>query len=235
MGVALSHDLLRVSLCCSWLLCCKANFLFAIISKCHFYCRIADAKRYESIKCAWEACVIILRELSRCRSSINRLSVRITANHAGFCAKECHEESSSTRDKMLLFPVIFIWDVYRTHIDAISTQYIWYYSDTFEINSIISTHLPTSRLFCYICDLYTIRMYMSWFFGSVSGTPWEDIWRNFDFYGVPMRRASNSHIFAISCQMHLYMFCNHPTGVFFHKKRFFGKLRNLIMEFGSIS
>ena len=25
MGVALSHDLLRVSLCCSWLLCCRAN------------------------------------------------------------------------------------------------------------------------------------------------------------------------------------------------------------------
>lgn len=44
MGVALSHDLLRVSLCCSWLLCCKANFLFAIISKCHFYCTALDVE-----------------------------------------------------------------------------------------------------------------------------------------------------------------------------------------------
>lgn len=37
MGVALSHDLLRVSLCCSWLLCCRQT-LFANASKCHFYC-----------------------------------------------------------------------------------------------------------------------------------------------------------------------------------------------------
>ena len=61
MGVALSHDLLRVSLCCSWLLCCKANFLFAIISKCHFYCITADARRWETIECAMQACVIIPR------------------------------------------------------------------------------------------------------------------------------------------------------------------------------
>ena len=44
MGVALSHDLLRVSLCCSGYYVVRQT-LFALASKCHFYCNKRDAAR----------------------------------------------------------------------------------------------------------------------------------------------------------------------------------------------
>ena len=119
MGVALSHDLLRVSLCCSWLLCCKANFLFAIISKCHFYCIHADARRYGSIECAVYAYAIIPRKIFSCQSNRQWKSSRITENHAEFRAQGSNAWSPFVWYQTASIPVIFTRDVYRTCIDAI--------------------------------------------------------------------------------------------------------------------
>ena len=140
MGVALSHDLLRVSLCCSWLLCCKANFLFAIISKCHFYCIHADARRYGSIECAVYAYAVIPRTSFLGRSNTSRKSVRITENHAEIRARGNSAWSPLRLHKYPWFPLIFIWDVYGMRIDADAMRYTWYYSEDLGIDSAISTY-----------------------------------------------------------------------------------------------
>lgn len=140
MGVALSHDLLRVSLCCSWLLCCKANFLFAIISKCHFYCIRADARRYGSRECAVYAYAIITREKFSCISNKQWKSLRITENHAQFCTQGSNAWPRFPWYQRLRFPVIFISYVYIMCIDAIFGAYAWYYSNNPEINSGISIY-----------------------------------------------------------------------------------------------
>ena len=235
MGVALSHDLLRVSLCCSWLLCCKANFLFAIISKCHFYCSNIDARRYRSIECVVHAYAIIARCFFLCISSKQCISVRIPVNDAKYCTKDCIAKSSAERYKMLLFPVILIWDIHTMCIYVIYALHIWYYSDTFEINSIISTHLPKTRLFSYNHDLRTAYIRMRRSLSSFSRIIWEDLWQNFAFHRVSMRRRHNSHIFAISRQTYLYRLSIHPTLLFSRKNDFFRKLWNSIIASGSIS
>ena len=82
MGVALSHDLLRVSLCCSWLLCCKANVLFAIISKCHFYCNFVMQK-----PCRGMLMQLRIRRRSRGRTCLTNIDIEVVyapniENHA---------------------------------------------------------------------------------------------------------------------------------------------------------
>jgi hypothetical protein len=124
---------------------------------------------------------------------------------------------------MLLFPVILIWDIHTTCIYVIYALHIWYYSDTFEINSIISTHLPKTRLFSYNHDLRTAYIRMRRSLSSFSRIIWEDLWQNFAFHRVSMRRRHNSHIFAISRQTYLYRLSIHPTLLFSRKNDFFSK------------
>jgi hypothetical protein len=156
MGVALSHDLLRVSLCCSWLLCCKANFLFAIISKCHFYCSPADARHWETIECAMHACVIIPRYFFFCRTFKGHVWVSNTENHAEFCVWDCNAPLSALGYKTPRFSVIFIWDVYGTHLNDVSADYAWYYSIHLVIVICISTYFRESGVFCYRHVLDTV-------------------------------------------------------------------------------
>ena len=75
VGVALSHDPLRVSLCCSGYYVVRQTTLFALIPKCHFYCNKRDAARYGEVCVAEEGKVARGKAGKHARRTTDRTGV----------------------------------------------------------------------------------------------------------------------------------------------------------------